>query len=504
MTTVKNVLFLALPDFDRSYKYHRQMRGGVGYRALRSVGARKTPRTIHPILDLLYGASVAREAGHQVRVDDDQFRDSVSYDDYLISLKERITFVPDVVFVRISLPSVVTDLEVAAKLRSEWPEARFVGYGPLFSGKMSLDYVLGEKVFSTVVTSELESVVLDIIADEDQVVVPGAYGLVDGSYACANPNPTFTDMQSLPYAAYDLVDYAKLDRFIVQTQRGCPLACGYCPYYTAQGKKFRAKTPERVVDELAHYYERYGVTDILIHDPIFSLDKKRVEAICDGLIARKLPITWQCETHFNHVDEELLVKMKSAGMKAVAFGVESANPEVLKRANRRYANWDKAKAIVDTCKRLGIVTHGYFIMGLAGDNPRGILATFKLARYIGFDRPRFNVPQSYPGTEAFNQELASGFLRPAEHPGGIGEFLVGAVTVGNWRELGTRISRGEDLSDRQTEWLWYASNNLNNSGPGLHGLLGWAKAWVWIAASFGIGLLPWRAPLNPGQTSVSN
>ncbi|HIF09591.1 MAG TPA: hypothetical protein EYQ81_06920 [Sneathiellales bacterium] len=218
----QTVLIAALPDFDRRYKYHKQMRGGIGNRSLRARNQRDLPRNIHPILDVLYGAAVLRDAGYDVHVDDDQYRDSLDYAKYERDLVAALPRDPDIVFVRMSQPSIVTDLWVSERLRSLWPNAMFHAFGPLFSAQELIDCVAEAKIFDTLVASEFESVVLRVASEVEMDSIPGVYVQTNNGYVCEDKTRELTDMQSLPFAAYDLVDYGKLDRFIIQTERGCP------------------------------------------------------------------------------------------------------------------------------------------------------------------------------------------------------------------------------------------------------------------------------------------
>ena len=460
MVAKPTILITALPDFDRRYKYHKQMRGGIGSRSLRKRNQRSAPRNIHPILDVLCGAAVLREAGFDVCVDDDQYRDSIDYAGYERALRARLSGDPDIVFVRLSQPSLVTDFSVSKKLRALWPAAIFHAFGPLFSAQELINCAAETRIYDTLIASEFESVVLRVAGGERFEEIPGIYVRSDDGYDCTDPKRALADMQSLPFAAYDLVDYRKLDRFIVQTERGCPLACNYCPYYLGQGHKFRAKTPERVVEELCHYFNIYGIQRFLIHDPIFSLDRKRVVAICEGLIDAALPIEWECETHMDHLDAELLRLLYQAGNRHLAFGVESASDDVLNKANRRFNKWDTVKENVRLCKELGIRVTGYFILALPGETLRSAFQTMRLARELDLDVSRFNLPSSYPGTGAFDLAVQSQLLQPEDFRGTNVEYYTQLVTEGvSARAKGHRISYSDAISDRQALLLWYIARH---------------------------------------------
>ena len=406
----QNVMILNLPNFDWRYQLHKQVGGGIGFKMLRHHSNWNTPNKIYPITDLLCAASLVKKVGHNVVVDDDQFRNSKNYESY-IRLLQGVHHKPDIVFIRTSLPSLSSDLDTIEKVKYIWPNTPFYVFGPLFSSQELVDYVKEKKLIDGIVMSEIESVIIEIIERKSSKTIPGVYCLSsDKNYICENPTRKLADMEDLPFLAYDLVDYKKIDRFIIQSSRGCPLACNYCPYYLSQGSKFRAMSPRRMVDELRNLSENFGANNVLVHDAIFTLDKIRVVEFCKLLIEEKLDIKWECETHMQHLDADLINLMYDAGNRKIGFGVESANEEVLNRANRKFQNWDRTKENIDVCKSLGIKTTAFFILALSGDTVKGALETIKLAIELGPDACHFNLPSLYPGTGAYSNALQEGHI----------------------------------------------------------------------------------------------
>ena len=455
----RNVLILNLPNFDWRYQLHKQMGGGIGFKTLRHHSKWNTPNKIYPITDILYAASLVKKAGHKVVVDDDQFRNSKDYESYLKSLKDTHNK-PDFVFVRSSLPSLDSDHNIVEKIKYFWPDITFYVFGPLFSSQELVDYVKGKKLFDGIVISEIESVIIDIIEKQDVKSISGLYYLnMHGSYVCDKPDRKLVDMEKLPFLAYELVDYKKIDRFIIQTSRGCPKACNYCPYYLAQGNMFRAMSPGRVVDEMRNLSENFEARYVLIHDAIFSLDKKRVIELCDLLIKEKLNIEWECETHMLHLDARLISLMYDAGNRKINFGVESANEEVLKRANRKFRNWNRIKENINVCKALGTRTTAFFILALPGETVKGSFATIKLARELEPDECHFNLPSLYPGTEAYSNAIKEGYVDKNISKEEL-YSLVSSHTPDN-------ISLSNNVSDKQAHLLFCIANHsvkLNYSG----------------------------------------
>ncbi|MBI4267830.1 MAG: cobalamin B12-binding domain-containing protein, partial [Chloroflexi bacterium] len=148
---------------------------------------------------------------------------------------------------------------------------------------------------------------------------------------------------SLPFLAYHLLPWQRyrphpphgraLPFVSMVTSRGCPYHCSYCskPIF---GNKFRAQSPERVVEEVTYYKKKFNIKEIAFYDDVFTLNKKRAYEIADNILKKGLKISWTCETRVNLVEKELLQHMKRAGCYAIAYGVESASPEILETLDK--------------------------------------------------------------------------------------------------------------------------------------------------------------------------
>src|SRR5207302_8133324 len=99
------------------------------------------------------------------------------------------------------------------------------------------------------------------------------------------PFPSWERIDMPAYEAADSVERFTAGRWAVfYTSRGCPFKCTYC--HDVFGKKFRARSAAKVVEEMELLIERYGVTDFQCYDDIFNFNKPRVLEIC-RLIEKK-------------------------------------------------------------------------------------------------------------------------------------------------------------------------------------------------------------------------
>lgn len=102
-----------------------------------------------------------------------------------------------------------------------------------------------------------------------------------------------------------------------------------------------------------------------------------------------------------------LQKMRDAGCKAVFFGVENVDDEILKKAKRPiYA--EQSHQAIKTAKEVGIEVHTYFMVGLPGETEHSIQKNIEFVKETKPDRANFSLLRPYPRTELWNRPAEMG------------------------------------------------------------------------------------------------
>ena len=140
------------------------------------------------------------------------------------------------------------------------------------------------------------------------------------------------DTYASPYLM-DLIDLRHKERAIMLTSRGCSYGCAFCYTPRASRKRVRFYSTERIIDEMK-YLKSKGVKAFWFADTNFSLSRKRLVTLLEGIVKEVPGITFWCQTRYDLVNHELLSLLRRAGADNVAYGLESANPEVLEGINK--------------------------------------------------------------------------------------------------------------------------------------------------------------------------
>jgi len=174
-----------------------------------------------------------------------------------------------------------------------------------------------------------------------------------GELVVRNPNaPVIADLDRLPMPAFHLYPQIKKCRYVpLELGRGCPFACSFCTTNDFFRRKFRLKSPQKLIEQMRFIKQAYGVdTFDLIHD-MFTVDRKRVVAFCEALLAAGEKFYWNCSARTDCIDEELIALMAKAGCRGIFFGIETGSTRMQQVINKKLDLSEAARMIKCTDKR---------------------------------------------------------------------------------------------------------------------------------------------------------
>ena len=322
----------------------------------------------------------------------------------------------DVIGLTAMTPTINTAIAIARQLKKAYPALPIV-LGGAHATLLSEETLATAPEIDIIVRGEGEQTIIDLLpALENKEPLDNIPGISYRKYGEVVSNPTRyknINLDSLPFLAYHLLPWRRykphpphgraLPFAATITSRGCPYRCSYCskPIF---GNKFRGQSPERVVEEVAYHKRKFGIKEFAFYDDVFTLDKRRAQAIADEIIKRELKIHWTCETRVNLVAKELLRHIKQAGCYAIAYGVESASQEILNTLNKDIT-LEQAEEAVCLSQEVGLQTIGYFMIGSPGESPETIRQTIDFAKKLKLDFAQFAVTTPFPGTELYHLYL---------------------------------------------------------------------------------------------------
>ena len=237
------------------------------------------------------------------------------------------------------------------------------------------------------------------------------------------------NLDVLPYPAYDLVN---MERYLnpkkigyrsfqnraisMITSRGCPFNCCFCSVHLHMGKKFRAHSAKYVLDHIQYVVDKFNVKNIFFEDDNLTLDINRFEAICDGIVERKIKIGWETPNgvRADCLNLELLKKMKRSGAKSIFVGVESGDQQILDNIICKNLDLKRVVQFAKDAKEIGLKTGAFYIIGFPGETKENMQRTvdfaLELKRDYDVGMHLFMATPSY-GTRLYEDCKVKGFIQ---------------------------------------------------------------------------------------------
>jgi len=393
---------------NRFEDYTKWIRGGNLYVA-----------PFEPPLGLAYLTAAARAKGHEVTLLDMQglMMDSTELERQLAA--ERPAFVG----ITAMTPTYPEALRVAELTRRVLPQAHIAlgGVHPTLDPQG----VLTHPAVDFVMRGEGEQAIvalLDILDGKGGRLtdVPGLCFREGDSLHIAPRAPLIRDLDSIPAADYSAfpveryIEHNALLRSIrgisMIVSRGCPYSCSFCAVQQTMGSRWRYRSANKVVDQIEHLRDTYGIQGIWFKDSIFNLKRSWTAEFCREMESRKLGMEWQALTRVNLLDDAELAMMKHAGLTQIDLGIESGSPRTLRRLNKKISV-DQIKAGVALAKK-HVRVFGFFMIGVPGETEDDVMQTFELARQLDLDRWSWSIYSPLPGSPLYDDLIAEGRIQP--------------------------------------------------------------------------------------------
>ncbi|MGH9228111.1 MAG: RiPP biosynthesis radical SAM protein ApyD [Acidimicrobiales bacterium] len=369
---------------------------------------------VHPHLGLLSLAAVAIAEGHQLSIYDPKRRirsGALPYDETLYErvADELLQGSPEAVGFTTLGCSFLFALGVARFLELRAPDLPLLLGGPhaTMLAKPILDRY---SPFDVVVRHEGEltfPAVLAALESRDFGGVPGVTWRAPSGIEETTGSPRIDDLDGLPLLDYELYPMAELDLDLVRIEagRGCPFACTFCSTATFFQRRYRLKSPGRLVSEMDAVAERYAPAEFKLDHDLFTVNRRKVAEFCDEV--RGHGHRWRVSARVDCVDEALLESMADAGCVGMYFGIETGSPRMQKISAKRL-RLDLVEPVLDVCERLGIEATTSFITGYPEETQDDQDATLDLlgacfSRTAGTCIPQLHLLTPEPGTPLFDQ-----------------------------------------------------------------------------------------------------
>lgn len=264
---------------------------------------------------------------------------------------------------------------------------------PSFSGIKSLWYREGNKIMG----NEPEKLIKDL----DHAMPEAAWDLLPmGLYRAHNWHCFKHINERQPYTS-------------LHTSLGCPYRCSFCCINAPFGKSsYRMWSPQVIINEIDRLVKDYGIKNIKFVDEMFVLNRAHVLGICDLLIERGYDLNIWAYARVDTVKDEFLDKLKKAGFRWLALGIESGSKHVRDGVEKGRFGSQEILQVVQKIKNAGISIIGNYIFGLPEDTIESMQDTLDLAIEANCEFANFYSAMAYPGSKLYDKAQSTPDILP--------------------------------------------------------------------------------------------
>jgi hopanoid biosynthesis associated radical SAM protein HpnJ len=316
-----------------------------------------------------------------------------------------------------STPGFEIDVKMAEMMKDSNPKLKVCFVGPPVTVEPEKT-LKRSKAIDFVVRREFDHQIVDYANGKSLEELPGVSFWKDGKVVNNPEGPAIENLDELPWVSkvykrdLDITRYNVpflLNPFIsFYTSRGCPAMCTFCLWpQTHSGHRWRLRSADDIAAEVRYALDTFpNLKEIFFDDDTFNYRKERTIEVCRKL--KPLNFTWSCTSRVT-TDYDTLKAMKDAGCRLLIVGYESGDPQILKNI-KKGATIDMAERFTANCKKLGLVVHGDFIVGLPGESRESIRKTIDFAKKLDNETIQVSIAHPYPGTEFYDYAVKNDLL----------------------------------------------------------------------------------------------
>jgi radical SAM superfamily enzyme YgiQ (UPF0313 family) len=324
-----------------------------------------------PTMGILYLLGALKQAFSPKEVDLCYLQGFGSMRDHLQAIE---SYQPDIYGLSFKTPMARLGYRTLRAVKERFPSLTVIAGGSHAS--IMADEVMNMTPVDACFMGECEETIVDLVesftsGSAQFETIPGAIYRTGSALSHNALSPFKKDLDIFPWPAWDMIDfdrfpgmpYSKRRPYLgVLVSRGCPFCCTFCsePVWKIFGRPtYRARSPEKIVDEIAYLYER-GVREMRLWCEEFNASSRWALELLERIAALGYgDLYFNFNIRGDKMTDAMVDAMVAANVWLVTMGFESASNRTLKGVQKQVT----VEQIEDTCALLsekGIKIAGYF------------------------------------------------------------------------------------------------------------------------------------------------
>ena len=274
--------------------------------------------------------------------------------------------------------------------------------------KMSIPVILGGIHASMVPEEALDYATSVVIGEAENLWEQVIIDFINGKLKRIYKNTSFPSLQKMVIPRRDI--FSKKYRFdCIQTSRGCPFNCDFCSVPIFNGRKYRLRPVDEVIDELKTIKKN---SVFFVDDNIVGYGKaseERAVALFEEILKSGIKKHWISQASINVANNGSLLKLiKKTGCLGLLIGFESIDVRNLKESGKSQNLGENEipyqiyTQVIHKLHKHGIAVNGYFSYGYE-DTQESILRSLDFITKSHIDIVNTPIVIPSPGTPLYKK-----------------------------------------------------------------------------------------------------
>lgn len=231
------------------------------------------------------------------------------------------------------------------------------------------------------------------------------------------------NIDSIYHPSWHLVDFSKYYRdhsqwhnpkqhdikvsIPIQTSRSCPFSCNFCSSIEVNGRGYRRRSANFIVDEIQLHVEQFGHRYFGFVDDNLTVSKRHILSIMNEIVRRNLDIQFESFSgyHIATLDEEVITALVEGGCVYTLMPIEHGNERMRNQIIGKNLPTEKIYEAVANYRKFEVLIRAVFIMGFPEDTNETLQDTLTMIDQLNVDLIDVFTLIPYPGTKIFEQAM---------------------------------------------------------------------------------------------------
>jgi anaerobic magnesium-protoporphyrin IX monomethyl ester cyclase len=187
--------------------------------------------------------------------------------------------------------------------------------------------------------------------------------------------------------------------------RGCIYSCKFCQPAERKifGHKVRRRSVKSIIEELKVLRDRYYFQSLMLHDDCLTEDRAWIEEFCEAYTANGFNQPFICQSRADIIckNEDMIVKMRTAGLYMFLIGFESGNQRILNFISKGTTVEQNYKA-AEICHKYNIKIFANYMLGIPTETKEEAMDTIRMIETIKPEHPSPAFFTPHPGSNLFD------------------------------------------------------------------------------------------------------